>query len=49
MLPAGALPAAAGSLALGAGGGLDWLVGALVGGIAASCPNARVLLGEIRR
>ncbi|MGY1781113.1 hypothetical protein [Geodermatophilus sp. SYSU D01036] len=39
---------AAGSLALGAGGGLHWLVGALVGGIAASCLNARVLLVEIQ-
>ncbi|MGY1734529.1 hypothetical protein [Geodermatophilus sp. SYSU D00684] len=35
--------------ALGAGGGLSWLVGALVGGIAASCLNAWVLLVEIQR
>ncbi|GAB3199895.1 hypothetical protein GCM10027261_30680 [Geodermatophilus arenarius] len=49
LLPAGALLAAALSLVLGAGGGLYWLVGALVGGIAASCLNAWVLLVEIQR
>lgn len=49
LLPAGALLAAAGSLLAGAGGGLLWLVGALVGGIAASCLNAWVLLVEIQR
>ncbi|MGY1831345.1 hypothetical protein ACI8AA_13115 [Geodermatophilus sp. SYSU D01180] len=49
LLPAGALLAAASSLALGAGGGLYWLVGTLVGGIAASCLNAWVLLVEIQR
>ncbi|PRY49777.1 modulator of FtsH protease [Geodermatophilus tzadiensis] len=49
LLPAAALLAAALSLALGAGGGLYWLVGALVGGIAASCLTAWVLLVEIQR
>ncbi|MGY1693979.1 MULTISPECIES: hypothetical protein [unclassified Geodermatophilus] len=49
LLPAGALLAAAGSLALGDGGGLYWLAGALVGGIAAACANAWVLLVEIMR
>jgi modulator of FtsH protease len=49
LLPAGALLAAAGSLALGGGGGLYWLAGAVVGGIAAACANAWVLLVEIQR
>jgi hypothetical protein len=49
LLPAGALVAAAGSLALGTGGGLYWLAGALVGGITATCLNAWVLLVEIQR
>ncbi|MGY1792729.1 hypothetical protein ACI796_01945 [Geodermatophilus sp. SYSU D00525] len=49
LLPAGAVLAAALSLALGAGGGLYWLAGALVGGIAVSCLNAWVLLVEIQR
>lgn len=49
LLPAAALLVAAGSLALGAGGGLYWLAGALVGGIAAACANAWVLLVEIQR
>ena len=49
LLPAAALLAAAATLLLGHGGGLYWLAGALVGGIAAACVNAWVLLVEIRR
>jgi hypothetical protein len=49
LLPAGALAAAGGSLALGAGGGLYWLAGAMVGGITTACLNAWVLLVEIQR
>jgi hypothetical protein len=49
LIPAAALLAAAATLVLESGGGLYWLAGALVGGIAAACCNAWVLLVEIRR
>ena len=49
ILPAAALLAAAATLMFGAGGGLYWVAGALIGGIAAACGNAWVLLVEIQR
>jgi hypothetical protein len=49
LLPAAALLAAAATLMFGAGGGLYWVAGALIGGIAAACGNAWVLLVEIER
>ena len=49
LLPAAALLAAAATLMFGAGGGLYWVALALIGGIAAACGNAWVLLVEIQR
>jgi modulator of FtsH protease len=49
LLPAAALLAAAATLVFGAGGGLYWVAGAVISGIAAACGNAWVLLVEIQR
>ena len=49
LLPAAALLTAAATLMYGAGGGLYWVAGALIGGIAVACGNAWVLLVEIQR